>query len=204
MAENKKYVELIWHQKYDKIEKGEKIPIEKPNLPFQVVETVNKPRIKGGYDASLFPEDQHPENCPNDWKNRLIWGDNKLVISSLIKQGWAGKVNLIYIDPPFFTGADFSIRTRVGDARIEKEPSIIEERAYRDTWSGGIASYLKRIILASSNPGDIVADFFCGSGTTLAVAEKLGRRWIGADLSKFAIQVTREIAGYSQLKGLVK
>jgi len=51
---------------------------------------------------------------------------------------------------------------------------------------------LKRVILASSDPGDIVADFFCGSGTTLAVAEKLGRRWIGSDLSKFAIQVTRK------------
>jgi len=51
---------------------------------------------------------------------------------------------------------------------------------------------LKRTILASSNLGDIVADFFCGSGTTLAVAEKLGRRWIGSDLSKFAIQITRK------------
>ncbi|MFH8120017.1 MAG: DNA methyltransferase, partial [Candidatus Aenigmatarchaeota archaeon] len=51
---------------------------------------------------------------------------------------------------------------------------------------------LKRIILASSNPGDIVADFFCGSGTTLAVAEKLGRRWIGCDLSKYAIHITRK------------
>jgi DNA modification methylase len=51
---------------------------------------------------------------------------------------------------------------------------------------------LKIFILALSNPGDIVADFFCGSGTTLAVAEKLGRRWIGSDLSKFAIQVTRK------------
>ena len=51
---------------------------------------------------------------------------------------------------------------------------------------------LKCIILASSNPGDIVADFFCGSGTTLAVAEKLGRRWLGCDLSKFAIQITRK------------
>jgi len=51
---------------------------------------------------------------------------------------------------------------------------------------------LKRIILASSKPGDIVADFFCGSGTTLAVAEKLGRRWIGSVLSEFAIQVTRK------------
>lgn len=143
MAEKKKYVELIWHQKYDRIEKGERIPIEKPNLPFQIVETVNKPRIKGGYDAPLFPEDWYPENYPEDWKNRLIWGDNKLLLSSLIKQGWAGTINLIYIDPPFFTGADFSITTRVRDEQIEKEPSIIEERAYRDTWSGGIASYLK-------------------------------------------------------------
>jgi adenine-specific DNA-methyltransferase len=145
MAANKKYVELLWTEKYDNYEKGEKIPIEKPNLPFQVVETVNKPRAKGGYidSASLFPEDEYPENYPKDWKNLLIWGDNKLVMSSLIKQGWTGKINLIYIDPPFFTGADFTIRTRVEDEQIEKEPSIIEERAYRDTWSGGIASYLK-------------------------------------------------------------
>jgi len=337
---NKKYVELIWPDKYDRFEKGQKTPIEKPNLPFQVVETINKPRIKdlesGLFDPDRFyPENEYPANYPKDWKNLLIWGDNKLVMSSLLKQGWAGKINLIYIDPPFFTGADFTVRTKVGEEQIEKEPSIIEERAYKDTWSGGIASYLKymyerlvlmrdllaengsiyvhldwhvghyvkvlmdeifgyenfrneivwnyatggagkreyakkhdillfytkaesynfyperikeprtekalkraqipkgarisadniyklptdvwnipalnpmeierldfftqkpeallkRIILASSNPGDIIADFFCGSGTTLAVAEKLGRRWIGSDLSKFAIQVTRK------------
>jgi adenine-specific DNA-methyltransferase len=51
---------------------------------------------------------------------------------------------------------------------------------------------LDRIIRASSNEGDLVADFFCGSGTTLAVAEKLNRRWIGCDISKFAIHVTRK------------
>lgn len=58
MAENKKYVELLWHQKYDKLDLGEKIPIEKPNLPFQIVETVNKPRLKdlegGLFDPSKF------------------------------------------------------------------------------------------------------------------------------------------------------
>lgn len=52
--------------------------------------------------------------------------------------------------------------------------------------------FIEDIIRVSSNPGDIVADFFCGSGTTLAIAEKLGRRWLGSDLSKFAIQVTRK------------
>jgi len=51
---------------------------------------------------------------------------------------------------------------------------------------------LERIIKTSSNEGDIVADFFSGSGTTLAVAEKLGRKWIGSDLGKFAIHTTRK------------
>jgi len=51
---------------------------------------------------------------------------------------------------------------------------------------------LERIIKASSNPNDLVCDFFCGSGTTLAVAEKLGRKWIGTDLGKFAIHTTRK------------
>ena len=53
-------------------------------------------------------------------------------------------------------------------------------------------SLLERIIKASSNEGDLIADFFCGSGTTLAVAEKLGRKWIGSDLGKFAIHTTRK------------
>jgi len=51
---------------------------------------------------------------------------------------------------------------------------------------------LRRVVEAASNPGDLVADFFCGSGTTLAVAEKLGRRWIGCDLGRWAIHVTRK------------
>ncbi len=51
---------------------------------------------------------------------------------------------------------------------------------------------LECIIIASSNEGDLVADFFCGSGTTAAVAEKLGRKWIVCDLGKFAIHTTRK------------
>jgi SAM-dependent methyltransferase len=51
---------------------------------------------------------------------------------------------------------------------------------------------LERIITVSSNAGDLVADFFCGSGTTLAVAEKLGRRWIGCDLGRYAVHTTRK------------
>lgn len=367
---NKKYVELIWAEKYkDFVRPEKKTEIERIALPFQITETINEPRIKEIEDAinrgykNVYPKTEYPENYPLDWKNKLIWGDNKIVMESLLRgdkssgiPSLAGKINLIYIDPPFFTGADFSVKTTIGNEEVEKEPSIIEQRAYVDTWSQGIASYLKymyerlilmrelladngsiyvhlnwhvghyvkvlmdeifgyenfrnevvwtygeggipqnsfphkhdiilfysksesayfemskdeifrkpfnkstldmhfnkvdengrlyrikkvgdieykyyadegryitdvwddipaqkarspiqkeytgfatqkpeallkRIILASSNSGDIVADFFCGSGTTGAVAEKLGRRWIMADLSKFAIQVTRK------------
>ena len=51
---------------------------------------------------------------------------------------------------------------------------------------------IERIVKASSNEGDLVADFFCGSGTTASVAEKLGRKWISTDLGKFAIHTTRK------------
>ena len=51
---------------------------------------------------------------------------------------------------------------------------------------------LERIVKASSDEGDLVADFFCGSGTTLAVAEKLGRKWIGSDIGRFAIHTSRK------------
>lgn len=51
---------------------------------------------------------------------------------------------------------------------------------------------LERIIKLSSNEGDVVADFFLGSGTTAVVANRLGRRWIGADLGRFAIHTTRK------------
>jgi len=62
---------------------------------------------------------------------------------------------------------------------------------------------LERIILASSNEGDIVADFFCGSGTLAAVAEKLGRRWVCCDMSKYAIHVTRKrLLGIGNSKAL--
>jgi adenine-specific DNA-methyltransferase len=351
--DKKKYwVELIWGDKYEEVKLNKRKEYPRIYVPLQKVETINQPRTEGDLktiwgESSQAPD--YPENYPKDWRNILIWGDNKLAMTALLKGDpelgippLAGKINLIYIDPPFFTGADFSFKVKIDDSEVEKEPSVIEEKAYRDTWKGGISTYLdymyerlvlmrelladngsiyvhldwhvghyvkvmmdeifgyenfrneivwyyktggvpeeagfsrkhdillfysksdcfifnevkqksyldqtffkphqrksqelgiqsdmrgmyrlvscrdvwedinalhprdderigfltqkpeallKRIILASSNPGDIVADFFCGSGTTLAVAEKLGRRWIGCDLSKYAIQVTRK------------
>jgi adenine-specific DNA-methyltransferase len=88
-------------------------------------------------------EHKEGETFEEGWKNKLIWGDNLLVMGSLLEQ-FAGKIDLIYIDPPFATGADFSFTTQIGDGDLEvtKEQSIIEEKAYRDTWGRGLDSYL--------------------------------------------------------------
>ncbi|PQV65432.1 hypothetical protein B1R32_101174 [Abditibacterium utsteinense] len=78
-----------------------------------------------------------------DWRNRLIWGDKKWVLPSLLPE-FAAKVDLIYIDPPFDTGADFSFSAQIPDdpetlgdqsQSFTKEPSLLELKAYRDIWA---------------------------------------------------------------------
>lgn len=150
MPNNKKQkyeVELIWTGKYEELKKGRQRDFERPILPLQKVETINQPRTGEVEKITLWGESaqapEYPENYPKDWKNILIWGDNKLAMLSLLKGDpengippMAGKINLIYIDPPFFTGADFSFKVKIGDEQITKEPSILEEKAYRDLWRG--------------------------------------------------------------------
>jgi site-specific DNA-methyltransferase (adenine-specific)/adenine-specific DNA-methyltransferase len=85
------------------------------------------------------------------WTNKLIWGDNKLILSSL-KAGAlrqqiedAGGLKLIYIDPPFDVGADFSMDIEIGGETFHKEANILEQIAYRDTWGRGADSFLAMI-----------------------------------------------------------
>ena len=115
--------------------------VERLHLPFQTVETINQSRATRERDTGVLfgaSDSESPE------RNSLIWGDNKLVMSSLLKE-YAGQIKLIYIDPPFATGDDFSIRINVGEADLVKAPSIIEEHAYRDTWGRGRESYLQML-----------------------------------------------------------
>ncbi len=323
---------------------GKPQQVERLMLPFQTVETINESRATRERDAGSLLQTQARADAA---RNQLIWGDNKLVMSSLLRE-FAGQVKLIYIDPPFDTGADFAYRVSVGDESVDKLPSILEEHAYRDTWGRGRGSYLtmlyerlvlmhelladdgslfvhldwhqghyvkvmldeifgegrflneivwwyynklqgninrfasnhdvlfwysktekytfhrlreprettkrqqkrvwdpetkslkqarnaegnlvyydetertiddvwrlpylmpanrtenvryatqkplavaERVIAASTDEGDLVADFFCGSGTAPVAAERLGRRWIGCDLGRFAIHTTRK------------
>jgi len=350
LFDEKREVELVWN--------GKSNEVCNIVLPFQVIEQVDEPRAEKDtrLQISMFDLDDRGRQLKG-WTNKLIWGDNKLILSSL-KNGplreeidREGGLKLIYIDPPFDVGANFSMDIEIGEETFTKNPNILEEIAYRDTWGKGadsfitmiyerlllmrdllaedgsiyvhcdwrvnsfmrlamdevfgkdnfrreliwslsgvsgykslvnsfvrghesilyysknynpifiknylpyneaqlkrfsavdengrhykpitktkrifldesqgvpisdvwsdIASFqtvvnspeildyptqkpeklLDRIIRASSNEGDLVADFFCGSGTMAAVAEKLGRKWIVSDLGKFAIHTTRK------------
>ena len=127
--------ELIWDGKYDK--DGRRVAPVRVALPFQTVETVNESVQERQLSMDRLLSGRDPE-----WRNRLIWGDKKYVLPSLLDQ-FAGKVDLIYIDPPFDTGADFSFQVQVDGEEFTKEPSVIEQKAYRDTWGRGLDSYLQ-------------------------------------------------------------
>ena len=127
-------VELIWDGKYDA--NGKRVAPLRVALPFQTVETVNESSQQRQKSLFSLLQGDNPE-----WRNRLIWGDKKYVLPSLLTE-FAGNVDLVYIDPPFNVGADFSYQAQVGEEVFDKEPSVIEQKAYRDTWGRGIDGYL--------------------------------------------------------------
>ena len=96
-----------------------------------------------GDSAGLPAEDQ-------PWTNRLIYGDNLLAMAALIAgdehtPSLRGKVDLIYIDPPFDSKADYRTKVTLPGVELEQKPTVIEQFAYSDTWSDGTASYLAMI-----------------------------------------------------------
>ncbi|MCC6721633.1 MAG: site-specific DNA-methyltransferase [Bacteroidia bacterium] len=137
--------ELIWEGKY---KDGKKVAPVRIALPFQTIETINESKSdREKRLGSLFNQKQDT----GEWRNRLIWGDKKYVLPSLLPE-FAGKVNLIYIDPPFNVGSDFSFTATIADhpdtdedetTTFVKQPSIIEQKAYRDTWGKGLDSYMQ-------------------------------------------------------------
>ena len=142
LFDDKREVELVWNGKTDEI--------TNTVLPFQVIEQVDEPRSEKDVrlQRELFDTSGRQRA---GWTNKLIWGDNKLILSSL-KNGplreeieEQGGIKLIYIDPPFDVGADFSMNIEIGDEEFTKQPSVLEELAYRDTWGKGTDSFLAMI-----------------------------------------------------------
>lgn len=156
--------ELIWPGKYN--EDGTLKEVPRVSLPFQVIETVNESRAtreakKSGVQGTLFDvyDGTEGDTFEEGWRNKLIWGDNLLVMGSLLEK-FAGKIDLIYIDPPFATGADFSVTTQVGEEAIDvtKDASLLEEKAYRDTWGEGLSSYLSMLRARLAQMRDLLSE----------------------------------------------
>ena len=139
LFQDKREVELVWN--------GKTLEVTTAVLPFQTLEHIDEPREEAGEKeaAGLF---ELPGRQIKGWTNKLIWGDNKLILSSL-KAGAlrhqieeAGGLKLVYIDPPFDVGADFSMDIEIGAETFHKEPNLLEQIAYRDTWGRGTDSFI--------------------------------------------------------------
>jgi len=181
---DKREVELIWNGK-----SGE---VSNVVLPFQIIEQVDEPRKEkdgGEKQVTLFDIDESGRQI-GGWVNKLIWGDNKLVLSSL-KNGplreeieKQGGIKLIYIDPPFDVGADFSMKINIGDDEFTKQPNVLEELAYRDTWGKGADSFiammyerlmLMRDLLAPEGVIFVHCDYRVNSYVRLILDEVFGK-----------------------------
>ncbi|MBE3039741.1 MAG: site-specific DNA-methyltransferase, partial [Chloroflexi bacterium] len=155
LFEGKREVELVWN--------GKSSEVCNIVLPFQVIEQVDEPRVEkqSEWDNTLF---DFRGRQLKGWTNKLIWGDNKLILSSL-KNGplreeieRQGGIKLIYIDPPFDVGADFSMDIEIGSDTFTKKPNILEEIAYRDTWGKGADSFIAMIYERLALMRDLLAE----------------------------------------------
>jgi adenine-specific DNA-methyltransferase len=137
--------ELVWEGKYDEYGNRREVDIAGCAMPMQKIEGIDEPRREATATNQLELFEQQNSRV-DDFRNRLVWGDNKLVMASLLQE-FKGKVDLIYIDPPFDVGADFSMSVAIGDESeaIEKEQSTLEMVAYRDIWGKGTDSFLQMI-----------------------------------------------------------
>jgi hypothetical protein len=183
LFETPRETELIWP--------GKTSEVTNVVLPFQTIEQIDEPRAEtSGSFGDLFSVGAGGRQS-GGWSNKLIWGDNKLVLASL-KNGPlrrqiedAGGLKLVYIDPPFDVGADFSFDIEVGEGTaLTKESSVIEDIAYRDTWGRGKDSYFSMIqerlyiicdLLAENGSLYIHCDWRVNSGIRFIVEEIFGR-----------------------------
>ena len=140
LFEHKSEVELVWS--------GKTRDVCTTVLPFQTLEHIDEARAETKTQGEMF--DSRGRQL-HGWSNKLIWGDNKLILSSL-KAGAlrrqiedAGGLKLIYIDPPFDVGADFSMDIEVGGETFHKEANLLEQIAYRDTWGRGADSFISML-----------------------------------------------------------
>ncbi len=158
---SKMKTELIWEGKYDEYGNRRTVDVAGSAMPLQKIETVDQPRSEA-VASGQFELFEKENKRLDDFRNMLIWGDNKLVMASLLKD-YKGKIDLIYIDPPFDVGADFTMSIPLGDEKetVEKDQSALEMVAYRDMWGKGTDSYLHMMYERSL----ILRELLCEKGS---------------------------------------
>lgn len=144
--------------------------------------------------GELLPSAQPSLGAAKDepsWRNRLIYGDNLLAMAALLAgdettPSLRGKVDLIYIDPPFDSKADYRTKVTLPGVELEQKPTVIEQFAYSDTWSDGTASYLRMItprlilmreLLADTGSIYVHLDWHVGHYVKLLLDEVFGRKY---------------------------
>ena len=136
VAEGKKEVEKI----FERLEGNNKLTLQTNEYVLPVAKEKN-----------LFTGFLN-EMTEQNWHNRLCYGDNLLVMQSLLTgdestglPSMRGKIDLIYIDPPYDSKADYRTKINLPSGTIEKRPTVLEQFAYSDTWKDGTVSYLKAL-----------------------------------------------------------
>ena len=178
---DKREVELVWN--------GKSREVCTAILPFQTLEHIDEPRKEQRDDEELGLDTGGRQ--VKGWTNKLIWGDNKLILSSLRSGALrrqiedAGGLRLIYVDPPFDVGADFSMDIEIGGETFHKEPNLLEQIAYRDTWGRGADSFISMIYERLALMRDLMhkegsiylhCDWRVNSHIRLAMAEVFGSK----------------------------
>ena len=137
--------ELVWEGKYDEWGNRRTVDAARLAMPMQRIETIDQPRSEAAAAGQLAMFEKKSTRL-DDFRNMLIWGDNKLVMASLLRD-FKGKIDLIYIDPPFDVGADFTMEVPIGEEKetVAKDQSALEMVAYRDMWGKGTASFIAMI-----------------------------------------------------------
>ncbi len=134
-------------------------------------------------------QDRLAQSEQDAWVNRLIYGDNLLAMAALLAgddstPSLRGKVDLIYIDPPFDSKADYRTKVTLPGVELEQKPTVIEQFAYSDTWADGTASYLAMItprlvlmreLLADTGSIYVHLDWHVGHYVKLVMDELFGK-----------------------------
>jgi len=151
--------ELVWEGKYD--EYGHRRPVSLPSWPLNLecLERIDEPiEPREDLQVTFFGETafQKHMHC-NDFRNMLIWGDNKLAMASLMEK-FRGMIDLIYLDPPFAVGSNFTMQVQLGESCDLLQGRDIVDVAYRDSWGKGTDSYLHMMYERLSLVRDLLSD----------------------------------------------